>query len=306
MTKATTHQDVLIIGGGPAGLSAALYLGRARKSVTVIDAGHPRHAVSEGVHNFLTRDGMPPAELRAQAWAQMEAYPSVRRITGRVVSLERDGEHWVAHAEDGQIHGARAVVLATGVIDEHPDIPGFDERWGHAIHHCPYCHGWEMRDLPLAVLAGGEAAGHLAPLLLGWTDDVVVLTHGQEVPAHTLAELDAASIPVLTSRVVALEGEGRALERVVLEDGTTLERGGLFAASPQRQVPLIEALGLEMDEQGYVVVDPFGATSVAGLWAAGDLTSRAQQVVESAAQGARAAVTINAMLTMGHSPLEER
>ncbi|MEM1348536.1 MAG: NAD(P)/FAD-dependent oxidoreductase [Myxococcota bacterium] len=305
MMTSPTIQDVLVLGGGPAGLSASLYLGRARKTVTVLDAGSPRHAVSKGVHNFLTRDGMSPAELRTQAWSQMEAYPSVRRVVARVTALQRDDERWVAHTERGEAHSGRTVVLSTGVVDEHPNIPGFAERWGHAIHHCPYCHGWEMRDLPLAVLAGEEAAGHLAPLLLGWSSDVVVLTHGAELSASTRSVLDVARIPVFESPVVRLEGEGRGLERVVLEDGTTLARRGLFVASPQHQVPLVDGLGLELNEQGYVVVDDFGATSVPGIWAAGDVTSRAQQVIEAAAQGAKVAVAINAALTMGDSPTRD-
>jgi thioredoxin reductase len=302
MTRPETEHDVLIIGGGPAGLTAALYLGRARKSVAVLDAGSPRHAVSDGVHNFLTREGTPPAELREHAWAQMSAYPEVRHVRERVASLERQGERWSARTQGGAVHTGRAVVLATGVVDEHPEIPGYAARWGHSIHHCPYCHGWEMQDLPLAVLATDAAAGHLAPLLKGWSDDVVVLSHGAALPEETLGALAAAGVPVHTQRVARLEGQGRDLERIVLEGGEVLARRGLFVAAPQRQVPLVAGLGLELDDQGYVAVDAYGATSVEGIWAAGDLTSRFQQVVVAASQGARAGGIVNAVLTLGHAP----
>lgn len=291
--------DVLVIGGGPAGLSAALYLGRARKSVVVLDRGSPRHAVSAGVHNFLTREGIAPAELRAVAWQQMAKYPTVSQRAVTVASLEREGDRWVARTDDGAKLTGRAVLLATGVIDEHPDLPGFTERWGRSIHHCPYCHGWEMRDLPLAVLAAGEAAGHLAPLLRGWSDDVVLLTHGAPIDDAVRARLGALGVPVYDAPIATLKGPGDRLASIELADGTALAREGLFVAAPQRQVPLVETLGLDLTEQGYVRVDPVGATSLPMLWAAGDLTSRLQQVLEAAAQGGRAGAMMNAVLTLG-------
>ncbi|MCB9620789.1 MAG: NAD(P)/FAD-dependent oxidoreductase [Sandaracinus sp.] len=288
--------DVVIVGGGPAGLSAALCLGRARRKVVVLDAGSPRHAVSEGVHNFLSREGIAPAALRDEAWAQMAAYPSVRRVEARVSSLnESEGRWWASDGE--RSWRARAAILATGVIDEHPSIPGYRERFGHAIFLCPFCHGWEMRDRPLAVLASGEGATHLGRLLRGWTNDVVVLTNGGPLDDEARATLERARVAVDERRVVALEGEGRALERVRFEDGDVLERRGLFVVTAQRQVPLVEGLGLELDAAGYVTIDAQMQTSRAGLHAAGDLTSRMQQVVESAAQGLRAGALVHAKLT---------
>lgn len=292
--------DAIIIGGGPAGLTAALYLGRARKTVLVIDRGNPRHAISEGVHNFLTRDGMPPAALRITAWEQMAAYPSVVRHQASVASLEREDDVWIAGLKEGERVEGRAVLLATGVVDEHPDIPGYRERWGHSIHHCPYCHGWEMRDQPLAVLASGKAAGHLAPLLRGWSSDVVLLTHGKPLPPEDRAPLTDAGIQSFDAPVVRLEGPGHQLERIVLADGTVLQRSGLFVAAAQHQVPLVEASGVRLNDEGYVDIDPLGATSLPMVWAAGDLTSRYQQVIEAAAQGGRAGAMINAALTLSH------
>ena len=297
-SMAEQNYDVVIVGGGPAGLTAALYLGRARKRVLVLDRGNPRHAVSTGVHNFLTRDGLAPAELRAEAWNQMIAYPTVQKATVDVTSLSREGELWVAHVGSGRPVSGRALLLATGVIDEHPEIDGYGARWGHSIHHCPYCHGWEMRDQPLAVLASGEVAQHMAPLLRGWSNDVALLTHGQDLPDEIAADLAERGIPIYRETIHRIEGEGRDLERIVFETGQTLERRGLFVAARQRQVPLVQTSGVRLGEDGYVAVDAFGATSLPMAWAAGDLTSRYQQVVEAAAQGARSAAMINAALTI--------
>lgn len=289
--------DALIVGGGPAGLSAALYLGRSRKRVIVLDRGNPRHAVAAGVHNFLTRDGVPPSQLRDLAWKQMAPYSTVSRQAAVVQSLERKNEQWRATLDDGRVVAARAALLATGVVDEHPDIPGYAERWGHSIHHCPFCHGWEMRDRALALLGAGDAVAHLAPLLKGWSNDILVLTHGEDLPAPIHDMLGSLNIPVFKPRVVRLEGRGRALSEIVLADRRSLRREGLFVAGRQRQCDVVADLNLELDDGGYVVVDEMGATARPMLWAAGDLTTRSQQVVEAAAQGGRAGAAIASTLT---------
>lgn len=292
--------DVIIIGGGPAGLSAALCLGRSRRRVAVFDAGSPRHAVAEGVHNLISREGVAPAALRELTWAQMAAYPSVLGpLRQRVGAPRRAGDVWLLDDADGQTWRARALVLATGVIDEHPDIPGYAERWGHSVHPCPFCHGWEIRDQPVAVLGAGEGAVHMARLVRGWTDDVVLATHGERLTPEQQGVLAEAEIPVYTQPVARLDGEGRTLERVVWDDGGALARSAVFSVTAQRQVPLVAELGLALDDHGYVAVDPFMATSVPGVWAAGDMTSHLQQVVEAAAQGLRAGAMIQSTLTLG-------
>lgn len=300
MERTTVDVDVVIIGGGPGGLSAALCLGRSRKSVVVIDGGSPRHGVAEGVHNFLTREGLAPAEMRRVAWEQMAAYPSVKRAAeGRVTKLTWEDERWIAESDSGERWRGRAALLATGVIDEHPEIPGFRERWGHSIHQCPFCHGWEMQDKPIAVLASGEGAMHMGPLLRGWSDDVVILTHGQPMEEEQMQALKKAGIGIYTEPVASLTGEGRTLDTIHFRDGSSLPREGLFVVAGQRQVPLVEGLGLERNEMGYIQVDEQMRTSLPMLWAAGDLTSRLQQVVESAAQGLRAGATLTMALTLG-------
>ena len=297
MSGKPTIKDVLVIGGGPAGLSAALYLGRARKSVVVLDRGNPRHAPSEGVHNFLTREGIAPAALRTIAWEQMAAYPTVSRHEISVDALKYDGKLWHATSESGEGFAAPAVVLATGMVDENPSIPGFDTRWAHSIHHYPFCHGWEMQDRPLAALCDGAAAAHYAPLLHNWSDDVVLLTGGAPLPDEARATLVEAKIPIYESPVVGLEGAGRNLERIQLADGTTLERTGLFVKPTQHQCALITQVGVELNDSGFVAVDAQQATSLPMLWAAGDLCSGFQQVVGAAAQGALAGAMIVATFT---------
>lgn len=291
--------DVVVVGGGPAGLSAALCLGRSRRSAVVIDAGSPRHAVAAAVQNFLTRDGLPPHELRAIAWEQMARYPSVDGpIEGRVVDARRAEGRWLVETDSGATFSARAILVATGMIDEHPQIPGFAERWGSSIHQCPYCHGWEVRDQPVAVLAKPEAALHLAPLLRGWTEDVAVFTNGATPSDDERQALADLGIPMCDQPIAELRGPGPSLEEIVLENGSSMRRKALFAVSEQRQVPFVSALELELGEAGYVVVDQMMKTSRDGIWAAGDLTSRMQQVVEAAAQGFRAGAMIQANLTI--------
>jgi thioredoxin reductase len=291
--------DVVIVGGGPAGLAAALYLGRARRGVVVIDQGSPRHGVSASVHNFLTREGTPPAMLRELAWSQMAAYPSVGRHEGAVEAMSWSGEAWEVRAADGARWRARAALLATGVVDEHPSIPGYQERWGHSIHHCPFCHGWESRELPLAVLASGEGAAHLPRMLRGWSQDVILLTNGAALGEGAREALEGAKIPIYTQEIARLEGPAPHLDRVVFKDGGAVARKGLFVAAPQRQVGLVQRLGAALDEQGYVKVDAQLHASLPMLWAAGDLTSRMQQVGWAAAQGGLAGAMIAATLIMG-------
>ena len=305
MSRSDEVFDVLILGGGPAGLSAALYLGRARRQAVVLDAGQPRHAASAGVHNFLTREGMAPAQLRAVAWAQLEPYATIQhqaQTSITTLSWEESARCWTAQSQDGRRWRGRALLLATGVIDEHPRIPGYEARWGRAIHHCPFCHGWELRDQPLAVLASGEPAAHMARMVRGWTKDVIVLTHGQALDEATAQALKAHQIPAYTSRVASLEGPSHELTHVVLEDGQRLERRGMFVVAPQRLPTVIGAMGLTLTEAGYVEVDMQQRASLPMVWAAGDLTSRYQQVVEAAAQGGRAGAMIHATLLMSEPP----
>jgi thioredoxin reductase len=229
----------------------------------------------------------------------MSAYTTVEHASNaQIAALDWCDSSWLATTSDGRAWRARAVLLATGVVDEHPDIPGYQQRWARSIHQCPYCHGWEVRDQPLALLASGEVAIYMAGLLLGWSSDVAVVTNGLAIAEPLRQTLTELSVPVFEAPISSLEGPGTQLELIRLSDGSHLARSGMFVALPQRQVSLVEQLGLDQTEKGFVSVDQDQGTSLPMLWAAGDLTSHRQQVVEAAAQGARAATAINAVLTL--------
>jgi len=265
----------------------------------LVDSGRPRHAVAEGVHNFVTREGIPPSELRAVAWEQIAEYPSVRRHDATVVALERRDDRWTVMCDDGAAWSARAALVATGVVDQHPEIRGYDALWGRSIFLCPYCHGWEVRDQPLAVLGKGRPLADFAPLLRSWSDDVVVCTDGDPVEPDVREALSAHGIGIHTAAVAELEARDGRLDAIRFADDTRLTRHAVFVMQTPRLVRLVADLGLELDEPGYVRIDEDGATSTPGLWAAGDLTSRRHQVVEAVAQGLRAAVAINRRLVFG-------
>lgn len=297
------HFDVIIIGGGPAGLSAALTLGRARKRVLVCDAGPRRNAAAERMHTFVSRDGTPPEEFRRAAHEQLRAYANVERRAVRVVALARDGELLRATLEDGERVTAAGVVLALGVIDELPaELPGYRELWGKSVFQCPYCHGWEVQDRRFAFLAPGPEMLSFAIFLTGWSDDVVALTGGKfVVDAAARAELERAGVRLDERPLRRLHAEGDALAAIEFADGERLARDVLFARPPQRQHDLVRSLGLELDQHGYVRVDAHGRTSMPGVYAAGDLTTPVQAALLAAAAGMQAAVSLTHALTFARA-----
>ena len=294
--------DVVIVGGGPAGLSAALALGRARKRVLLCDAGPRRNATAERIHNFVTRDGMLPDEFRRTGREQLAAYANVEVRDARVerVTGERGAFSVVVGADSID---ARRVLLCTGMIDDMLAINGFRELWGSSVFQCPYCHGWEVKDRAWGYLARAGSASHLLPFALqlrGWTRDVVVFTNGElVVPEQARQQLAAARVRVENARINRLVARDHQLELVELEGGARVPCQVLFAHPPQRQVPLVDALHLGLDDEGFVRVDPMRReTSIAGIYAAGDLTTRMQAAIAAAASGMQAAAAINGDLTM--------
>jgi thioredoxin reductase len=280
--------DVVIIGGGAAGLSAALVLGRARRRTVVFDDGAPSNAPAHAIGGLLGQDGTAPLELLAAGRAQLAALPSVelRGGTAGAVAVGPDGI---------EVEGvrARALLLATGMRYRLPDLPGVAELWGDTVFHCPFCHGWEVRDQPLAVLADESHGPTLARLLRGWSDDIVLLCGPGGVAPEDRAALAAAGVRVDDREVVGLRaGDGR-LEAVRFADGDSLPRAGLLVQTAlEPRSPLVEALGLDRTEAGTVAVDGWGKTSVPGVWAAGDVAEPAPNVAVAIAGGSRAAVGI--------------
>ena len=293
--------DVVIVGGGPAGLSAALALGRGRKRVLLCDAGERRNQRAEHIHNFVTRDGTPPDEFRRIGRQQLSAYASVEARDTRVEAIT-GSKGAFRIAIDTDIVEARRVLLCTGMIDEMPPIEGFRELWGHAIFQCPYCHGWEVRDRAWGFLGREQDSSHFIPfalMLRGWTREVVAFTGGSfDVSPEERLRLQAAGIRVETAPVVRLSARDHRLEAVELSNGTRVRCEVLFAHPAQRQVGLVHALGLKLDDNGYVEVDPVRRETTAfGIYAAGDLTTRMQGAVLAAAFGMQAAAAINGELT---------
>ncbi len=290
--------DVVIVGGGPAGLSASLALGRARRRVLLCDSGPRRNAAAEHIHNFVTRDGTPPDEFRRVARQQLHEYSNVEMRDDRVASIEGIRGAFRVDLTSATVQ-ARRVLLCAGMVDEMLPIEGFLELWGHAIFQCPYCHGWEIQDRPLAYLARTAESLHFPFLLRAWTRDVVVLTGGEfDVPKDVRDRLAQAGIRVETAPVLRLTIRGTQLEAVELADGTTVGCNALFVHPPQKQIEPVNQVGVALDEAGFVRVDASTSeTSIPGIYAAGDLTTPMQGAVLAAAAGTRAAGMLNLELT---------
>jgi thioredoxin reductase len=292
MDKAT--YDVVVVGGGAAGLSAALVLGRARRRVALIDGGAPRNAPAAHMHGFLSRDGMPPSELLAVGRDEATTY-GVELIADRVVSVEPG---FTVGLAGGEVVAARRLLLATGATDGFPEIPGLKERWGRDFLHCPYCHGWEVRDQPLGVLGVGAGSVEHAQLIRQWSDDLIFFAHTYPLTESEREQLEARGIRIVEGEVRRLTIEGDRLRGVVLENGRRIERAALFVRPEIRPRPtsLLNHLGCEVDDHGFVLVDGVGRTSVSGIWAEGNVANPRAQVITAAGEGSAAAISIYADL----------
>ena len=292
--------DVVVVGGGAAGLSGALMLGRSRRSVLVIDAGEPRNAPASGVHGFLTRDGTDPAELLEIAREEVRGY-GARIQAGRVTSVERIEDGFVVTLDDGDSFGARRLLVATGLVDELPDVPGVRERWGRDVLHCPYCHGWEVRDQAIGILGSGPMAVHQALMFRQLSDDMILFRHTSPTLSEEQAEqLAARDITVVEGRVASLEAHEDRLTGVRLQNGEYVARQAIVVA-PRfvARADVLSALGLEATDReisghvlgSYVPADTTGATTVPGVWIAGNVTNPLGQVAAAVNEGAQAGAT---------------
>jgi thioredoxin reductase len=290
--------DCIIVGAGPAGLNAALVLGRARWRVLVLDNGEPRNYATHEMHGVLGHDGLDPAELRARGRAELARY-GVEVVTLEVQSAEvLAGAVRVTCA--GRTELARTVLLATGMLDELPDIPGFADVWGTSAHTCPYCDGFEHRDERIAVLAAGARGEHLALLLRQWSDDVVLLSNGPHGLAHDqLARLRARGVRIVETPVVALDSDTRRLRHVQLDNGEALDCDALFFyVGWQLRNDLARALGCELRDDGSIAVDSDQATTVDRVYAAGNCADPRALVPTAAGAGVAGAVAIHTRLTV--------
>lgn len=291
--------DVIIVGAGPAGLSAALVLGRCRRRVLVCDAGQPRNAASHGLHLFLTRDGIQPAEFLKIARDQLRPYETVQLRQAKVADAVRiaKGFEIVVEAGEGvakEHFTARKLLLATGVVDTLPEIDGLGAFYGTSVFHCPYCDGWEMRDQPLAVYGRGENGLGLALELSFWSPDLTLCTDGpSELSEEDRERLRKRRIDVREEAIKRLEGNDN-LERIVFDNGEPLSARGMFFSTDHRQgSDLAERLGCKFTSDGCVDAGEYEITSVRGVYVAGDASRLAQFVIVAASEGAQAALAIN-------------
>src|SRR5262245_27564293 len=294
--------DVVVVGGGAAGLSGALMLARSRRTVAVIDAGAPRNAPAAAVHGLLGHDGIGPGDLVERGRAEVRSYGG-HILAGVVDTVTRDGEAFAVALTDGRMVHGRRLLVATGLVDELPDIPGLRARWGRDVVHCPYCHGWEVRDRPIGVLAGGARSLHQALLFRQLSPDVLYFTHTAAPLDDDAAEqLSARGVDVVSGEVEALEIVDDRITAVRLTDGSRVERevlavsprmvarAGLLARLGRPPVPHSSGIG------DHVPSDAVGRTDVPGVWVAGNVTDPSAHVGTAGAAGALAGAQINADL----------
>ena len=289
--------DCIIVGGGPAGLSAALMLGRCRRRVLLCDVGGQRNLRSHALHGFLTRDGVSPSEFLRLARAELDRYGTVECLELEIVEAAREDGGFAIRAADGTRLRTRKLLLATGVVDELPALDGLDALYGTSVHHCPYCDAWEWRDQPLAAYGEGEAATGLALSLTFWSPDVLLCTGGTALPDGAVARLATAGVKIREEPVVRLEGSEGRLHHIVFASGGPAPRRALFLVAGQRQrSPLAERLGCRFTETGTVNTGACEVTNVPGLFVAGDASKEAQFVAVAAAEGTEAGMAIHKAL----------
>ncbi|QGZ52118.1 FAD-binding protein [Streptomyces sp. QHH-9511] len=302
-TPERERYEVVVVGGGAAGLSAALVLGRSRRRTLLVDAGEPRNAPAAHMQGYLSRDGVSPAEFLEVGRREIAAY-GVERRAGRVTEAVPDAaDGFVVTVDGGPTVRARRLIVTTGLVDELPAIDGVAERWGRDVLHCPYCHGWEVRDQAFGVIAHPVMGAHQALLVSQWSDDVTLFPHtAAALTEEDLGRVAAAGITVVTGEVAGLVVEEDRMTGVRMTDGRIVERSVLFAGT--RMTPrdeLLTALGAATHDTplgAFVTVDATGLTSVPGVWAAGNAIGPAEQVINAASGGYRAGVAVNAELTL--------
>jgi thioredoxin reductase len=287
--------DVLIVGGGPAGLSAALILGRCLRQVLICDENRQRNRASHAIHGLLGHEGKSPAAFLEEARQDLAGYETVQFKVTRVVDIRTEGDGFAFGCADGSTGTAARVLLATGLVDELPKLPGVDDLYGASVHHCLYCDGFEYAGKPVAAYGKGDKGADLAIMMKHWTPDIVALSDGTEVSADTALKLRRYGISLREERIRSLEGTAGKLGTVRFESGPDLEREGLFFSTGCHQASdLSQRLGCQRNEKGGVVIDPVTEeTSVPGVYVAGDVSRDVLLVAVAIGEGARAAVAIN-------------
>jgi thioredoxin reductase len=292
--------DAVIVGGGPAGLSAALVLGRARRRVLVLDSGRPANAVSNGIGGLLAQGGVAPADLRRAGREQLADHPNVEVRDGAVLDAEPLADGLAVTLDDGPAVSTRTLVLAHGLRYDPPPLPGVQPLWGHSVFHCPFCDGWEVRDRPLAVHGSGPEAARTALVVSGWSSDVVLCTDGPARLNGERAALEQAGVLVREELITGLAGHDSRLERIEFAGGPAERRDALFVRTHRDQPNgLAAALGCDLAEGGTIVTDIDGRTGVPGVYAAGDAaTEHSRSVANAIGSGSRVAYAVSLDLVL--------
>ena len=292
-------KDCTIIGGGPAGLNAALVLGRARRTVMLVDNNEARNKITRESHGFITRDGVTPSEFRELAHQDLSKYHTIETMKDKVTEIVKSAESFTIKTAQGMEWQTRKVMLATGAKEKFPNVPSIREFYGKSLFNCPYCDGWELQDQPLALFGVVDYTIHMAEIVQNWSKDLVIFTNGDSVSDSQMERIKDMKIRVETSPVRFLNGENGILESVELEDGTVVERmGGFVTPELVQATDLGTSMGLELDEHGGHVCDEAGKTDIHGLFVAGEAACiYPSQNIISAASGATVAMAVNVELT---------
>lgn len=287
--------DVVIVGGSYAGLSAAMGLGRALRSVLVVDSGLPANRYTPESHNFLTQDGRSPAEIASIAKQQVDKYKSVTRIFGIVVNAERSGNGFYIDLVNGTRYHATKLIFATGIVDILPSISGFEACWGRSVLHCPYCHGYEVRNVQTGILGNGDYAFEFGSLLSNWTSDLTIYTNGPStLTPEQVSRLQSHKISVVEEKIELLGHNNGSIERVVFANGSSANVKALYARPAFKQSSDIPAsLGCELTDEGYIIVDNLQRTTIPGIYACGDNSTKMRTVSNAIATGTAAAIVLN-------------
>ncbi len=292
--------DCAVIGGGPAGLNAALVLGRSRRKTILFDDNKPRNAVTSESHGFITRDGIHPQELKRVAQEELNKYPDVRIEKQRVQRINKENTVFQVETENGEVYRAKKIILATGFKEVLPDIPRVKEFYGKSLFSCPFCDGWEIRDRPLAVIAEDQkAAFHMAKVVSNWTNDLIIFTNGNKVLSPEEQELlKNNGIRINEKKIASFIGDEGMLEKIQFEDGTAeLREGGFIAAEWKQAASFDSSLKYTLNEQGGIETDSWQRTNIEGVFACGDTRiAGPSQLIIAAGEGSMAAIAVNAAL----------
>lgn len=293
--KQATHFDVIIIGGSYAGLAAAMALGRALRNVLVIDAGHPCNSQTPYSHNFLTNDGKTPTEIAGLAKQQVQMYSTVSFVEGMATAGIRTKTGFEIQTQTGEVFTSRKLVLATGIKDMMPAIPGFAESWGISVLHCPYCHGYEVRHQRTGIIANADAGFEISTLISNWTNDLTLYTNGQSTLSNEQkAKLETHHISIIETEIDRLENKNGYVENIVFKDGTNASAKAIYARLPFVQHSTIpQELGCELTQDGYIQTDPTQRTSIQGVYACGDNSTKMRTVANAVSTGTTTGFMVN-------------